>query len=430
MNRTAGTALAVSGALTALAAVLAHRLIPSPGTGPEAWQAAAFMTGVVLFLLAFRPARKFFRHDLPVILANTVLLLLVLEAFALLALRLMAERPPAPRPGMAIPDTGSPLPFTPPPAAFHPFVGLRLEPGHRAPGVTTDGRGFRVTPGGHPSGEAMEIHMYGGSTVYGWFLPDSLTIPALLQRKLRLTLGRPVNVANRSAATRNSTQSMFEFLLALQAGDIPDAAVFYEGYNDAATAWYEGDPGSVLGNRRTMTLFTGGRREPGAAFRPSLLVLAGLLVHTEPGAPVLVQESEPLGRSADPGELASRTIAVFRSNCRQIRAMAGAFNIPVTILWQPTLTGGGRALQPDEEEFRASMDQGEVRLQELVWELARESSSDGLFTWAGDAAGDCDSSVYVDYCHMNAPGHRLVAESIAPLLVLPEPCPDEAGNGR
>lgn len=418
MSRAARLSLLTAGALMMLTSLLADLFLPRPDSGFGVAQAAGAVLGAMTLLLATQTGRRFLLRDLPVILANTLVLLLIMEAGALLTLKLLAQRP------MREPRGIGPRPmeenlFTPPPAAFYPFVRLRHEPDYRGPGVSTDSLGFRITPGADSSPNAVTVNMYGGSTVYGWSLPDSLTIPALLQEELRAATGRPVNVANRGAIAHNSTQSMIEFLLALQAGDIPDAVVFYEGCNDAITAWYEGDPESVIGNRRAAGIFTAGAVEPQVSWRPALMVLAGLIVGPGSMAPVLSPDESRLGRSADPMELAEETVRVFRSNCRQIRVMAGAFDIPVTILWQPILAGESGSLQPGEESIKAMMDPEEVRFQEAVWALAEEASEEGRYSWLGDAADDSDCTVYMDFCHMNAQGHRLTAGKITALVVLP-----------
>lgn len=236
MSRAPRAILLSAGALICVSALFADQVLPFPDPGFGAGQGAALLLGSLICLLTVNRGRRIILNQLPVILANTLVLVLIIEACALLALKILSGRTDEPSVSVFVPRMDDETVYTPPPAVFFPFVGLRLEPDFHGPGVTSDLLGFRVTPEADTSGTAIEIHMYGGSTVYGWFLPDSQTIPALLQEALRGSWEQSINVSNRGSATRNSTQSMIEFLLALQSGDIPDAAVFYEGYNDAATA--------------------------------------------------------------------------------------------------------------------------------------------------------------------------------------------------
>jgi lysophospholipase L1-like esterase len=402
--------------LICLSALFADQVLPFPGPGFGAGQGAALLLGAGICLLSGNRGRRIIFNRLPLILANTLVLILMIEACALLALKILSGRPVEAPAGVFVPRMDDEMVYTPPPAVFFPFVGLRLEPGFAGPGVTTDSLGFRVTPEADTSSTAIEIHMYGGSTVYGWFLPDSLTIPALLQEALRGSWEQNLNVSNRGSATRNSTQSMIELLLALQTGDIPDAAVFYEGYNDAATAWYEGDPALALGSRRSIDRFSAAVPEPREPFRLSVATLAGLLARPESSVPALIPGSEPLGRGRDTYELAARVVEVYNSNCRQTLAMAGAFDIPVAMLWQPTLAAESRELLGQEPDFRASMDPGEVSLQEVVWKLAEENAAGGLYLWFGGCMNEAGFPCYVDYCHLNADGNRLVTDGMHAML--------------
>lgn len=409
-------AAAVCGFAGFVLSLAADSILPSPSPGTGLGQ----ISGAVLSLLAIAAGspggRRFLWNDLPVILMNTIVLVLVLDSAAFLVSRRMASRPPQAEPGMADPEEAV---FHPPPSCYCPYVLLRLQPGYSAPGVHTDGEGFRITPGASAEEGATSVHVYGGSTAYGWFLDDSSTITSFLQRSLADGLAAPVRVCNRAAATRNSTHSMLEFILALQAGDIPDAAVFYQGYNEAATTWYEAEPGAIMGLRRMRELLGPERayREPGwpVAENISLVRLGLSLIPKDSEAPELI-ESIPLSRGMDIDALARGTIEVFLSNERQIRAAADAFGVEVLVLWQPALAGEIRPLFPYEREYLATMDQDQVEFQRRVWALARESFQGGD-AWIGDATAGADSSVYDDYCHMNVYGNSLVAGAIAERLL-------------
>lgn len=405
----------VSGICGLFFSLSADGLLPSASPGFGLGQLAGAVISITMVSIAFSRARRFFWNDLPVILMNTIALVLILDSAAFVVSRRLASRPSGEQ---ASEPLAEPI-FVPPPACYCPFVFLRLQPGYSAPGVHTDSLGFRVTPGASASDSAISIHVYGGSTAYGWVLDDSSTVTAFLQRQLDDRFSAPVRVCNRAAATRNSTHSMLEFLLALQAGDIPSAAVFYEGYNDAATTWYEAKPGALMGLRRMRNLL-GPLEEPAASgWSPlediSLLRLALSLVPKRPEAPDLI-EAAPLSRGMDGERLARETIDIFRSNDRQIKAIADAFGVSVLVLWQPALAGETRPLFQYERDYLETMDQQQVEFEKEVWSLARESFQDGD-AWLGDATADADFFVYNDYCHMNVYGTSLVARSIAERLM-------------
>ncbi len=396
-----------------VSACVSDQILPGASRGFGIWQTAAVLLAAAGFLLTSGRLRRFAVDTLPVLAANTLLMLLLVDAAAFLIVRSLSRRAVTPGPDAA-PAAGV-YGVQAPPACFHPFVFCRLEPLRSDPGFRTDSLGFRITPGAVDPSACREVYVYGGSTVLGWALPDSATIPALLQELLREDAGMPVNVLNRGMATRNSTQSMIEFLLDLQAGRMPGAAVFYEGYNDGATAWFEADPGSHLGRRRAVELFRA-RRDAGDGpprWRPSLLVVADMLAGADPAPAVILEGSSPLGRTEDPADLASRTMDVYESNCRQIRAIAAGFGIPVLLAWQPCPACGTRALSAAETSFLQEMDPGEVEYQRILGDSSRSRAERGLFVWMGDAADASGSDVYIDYCHMNANGNSIIASALA-----------------
>jgi|GEM_PF-4158419 len=432
-NRALRIPIAVLSVLLMIASAMADRIFPSasPGAGP--WQLAAIVMSAALLLLSFFAGRRFLTRTLPIITANTVLLLIVLDGAAILAERRLATSGR----GIVQPQVVE-IPaleefYQPPPGCFYPYVLLRSRPSYRERGVTTDSLGFRRTPYEVEDAEAIAVHLYGGSTVLGWGLPDSLTLAALLQRELRGQSDLPVNVSNRGIATRNSTQSMIEFVLALQAGDVPDAAVFYEGYNDGATAWFEGDAASHLGARRMQRIFCEGAVDnaegSGLLNRAALFRVVRLLASDRTVVPELVDEAVPLGRRMDPEALAAETMDIFEENCRLIRSIAGEFGVPVVVAWQPSLAPEIKPLSTEEERFLQEMDRGKVEFQRVLWDSARARSMNGEYQWLGDINRGVERPVYNDYCHMNSYGTAIVAESLAVLVVPELPVAPDSGVG-
>ena len=415
--------MAILSALLMIASVMADRIFPSASPGAGTWQLAAIVMSAALLLLSFLASRRFLTRTLPIITANTVLLLIVLDGAALLAeRRLAASGHDVTRPEVVEIQNPEEF-FQPPPGCFYPYVLLRSRPSYSERGVTTDSLGFRRTPYEVEDAEAVTVHLYGGSTVLGWGLPDSLTLSALLQAELREASGLPVNVSNRGIATRNSTQSMIEFVLALQAGDVPDAAAFYEGYNDGATAWFEGDAASHLGARRMQRIFCTGdeNREEGAGLLGSIALFRVIrtIASDRTVVPELVDEAVPLGRQIEPEVLAARTMDIFDENCRLIGTVADEFGVPVVLAWQPSLAPEVKPLSTEEEHFLQEMDRGKVEFQRVLWDSARVRSLNGAYQWLGDINRGVGRPVYNDYCHMNSYGTGIVAESLA-VLVVPE----------
>lgn len=76
------------------------------------------------------------------------------------------------------------------------------------------------------------VHCYGGSTTVGQNVADNQTISAFLESKLRKKLN--VNVFNFGAGNHTSLHSSLRLLDHVLSGNIPDLAIFLNGFNDCS----------------------------------------------------------------------------------------------------------------------------------------------------------------------------------------------------
>lgn len=100
------------------------------------------------------------------------------------------------------------------------------------PGLSVNSLGFRGSePSAREPGE-VRVAMLGGSSVYGWLVPDDMTVPALLERELSHRLRLPVTVFNLGVEGLRFQQEveLAEDLLPLL--DV-DVVVTLHGVNDA-----------------------------------------------------------------------------------------------------------------------------------------------------------------------------------------------------
>jgi lysophospholipase L1-like esterase len=118
---------------------------------------------------------------------------------------------------------------------YAPWVQFRA-PEFRGKYLNTDARGFRRTTAPKSSGgNPLKVHVYGGSTTFGYGVPDDHTIPSYLQRQLdQESGGRAVLVKNFGIGFYYSSQEQQLLLTALKDGDVPDWAIFIDGGNDTA----------------------------------------------------------------------------------------------------------------------------------------------------------------------------------------------------
>ena len=143
--------------------------------------------------------------------------------------------------------------------AYRPYVLWRR---HAFSGKTinVDADGVRLTPGAVCGPSSFKVFVLGGSTVWGTGSADWNTLPAHLQTELQRVSARPVCVVNFGESAWVSTQSVLQLLLQLQAGNVPDLVISYEGYNDADSVDQSGRAGVHENLAQLVAIFEGTRR--------------------------------------------------------------------------------------------------------------------------------------------------------------------------
>lgn len=80
----------------------------------------------------------------------------------------------------------------------------------------------------------FDLFFVGGSTMYGFSVADSETIPSLFvqEYRRRFPTGRPIRVFNYGCPWYYSYQELLQVMDRIWRGDVPDAVVFLDGLND------------------------------------------------------------------------------------------------------------------------------------------------------------------------------------------------------
>jgi hypothetical protein len=81
-------------------------------------------------------------------------------------------------------------------------------------------------------GQHFVVFLFGGSTVFGYGVPDSLALGSRLQEMLGQKMGKDVRVYNFGQGYYYSTQERIFFEKLLTAGYVPDMAIFVDGTNE------------------------------------------------------------------------------------------------------------------------------------------------------------------------------------------------------
>jgi lysophospholipase L1-like esterase len=151
-------------------------------------------------------------------------------------------------------------------ARWESYVYWRRKP-YNGKHITINSDGLRVTPQFNDSTAKiapqpkLRVFMFGGSALWGTGARDSFTIPALLGLELR-SRKTNVEVVNFAESGYVSTQEVIELLLQLQKGNIPDVVIFYDGANDAVSAYYQKTPGLPQNEENRIDEFNLKKRVP------------------------------------------------------------------------------------------------------------------------------------------------------------------------
>lgn len=304
------------------------------------------------------------------------------------------------------------------PFVYEPFTQFKERP-YRGTYVNVDVNGFRRGPEQGPwppEPAALRVFVFGGSTTFGFKLPDDQTVPAHLQSLLGATApGRPVRVYNFARGYYFSTQERMLFERLVGAGHAPELAVFVDGLSDFYNV--SGEP--ELTARLRALVDRGSPPRPNfyldllrqlpvgraAAWLRQRISRNGL---TAAAHAALAQEG-PAGVEA--------VIDRYRRNKRLIEAVAGAHGVRPVFVWQPV------PIYKYDLGYHAFADKGFARheLSRLGYPAMAEAFASGAlgpdFIWCADIQENLHEELYLDEVHYTPAMARRVARCIADGIV-------------
>jgi lysophospholipase L1-like esterase len=275
------------------------------------------------------------------------------------------------------------------PSVFEPFTQFKERPfAGRFVNVSADGfRHSSDQAAWPPDTNAFNVFVFGGSTTFGYGLPDAETVPSFLQSWLRTNASPRMNVYNFGRAYYFSSQEIVLFLRLLAAGHVPQLAVFVDGLNDSL--YVEDVPRF---SDRVSELMAG---------RKSRVSLPA------------VQDENPSeqGGANDPSRnIASKVVRRYQSNMQLAKALGEAYGVRVAFVWQPIPT------YKYDLQYHHFKDEGFVRhknapaVYELMNQNRSELAKEAFFIWCADLQEGIAESFYLDEVHYNpALARRLAA---------------------
>ena len=300
---------------------------------------------------------------------------------------------------------------------WEPFVYFRPEPFEGAT-IHVDADGLRAVwkPPAGRAGKPVKLAVLGGSSLWGYGARDDETIPSRLARAL-YERGVDVEIRNLAQIGYVNTQEVIALARELQTGYRPDVVLFYDGVNDAASAFMSGRAGVALNERNRafeFNLLQSPVRATAAAFGK---VVADSALRR--GADAVVRRflggpPTPALPAVAPEDLARGVLDVYETNVAVVDALAARFGFRPGFAWQPSLFDKAppTPLERDEAAKYAwlapALKHADAELDRRADLKARPDFLDlrGLFR-------DAPELVFTDHCHTTEPANAVIADRLA-----------------
>ena len=291
--------------------------------------------------------------------------------------------------------------------------------------LNVDSAGLRVVPrhrvaGGTPA----RVFVFGGATTWGNFERDSATRAAVLARKLAAA-GFDAEVTNFGQPGYTSSQELITLALELRRGNVPDAAIFWDGIDDINAMRQNGRAGLTLRefDREEAAAFDARRRANGGSVG-TRLAIRSLLVPSALFTRIFeaVSRSAMLSPSAPPARFCRELMADWLGNVREIERLAQGYDFVPLVIWQPQweTSGSPRSAYERMVEATTVLRPSEAGLNAHHVECARVADSlvavhaaESIRDWSRMHFGDTATVYLNQYSHTTERAIAIEGDSLA-----------------
>lgn len=304
------------------------------------------------------------------------------------------------------------------PYVFEPFTQFRERP-YKGDYVNVDVNGFRLTKDQGPwppEPSNFNVFLFGGSTTFGYGVPDNQTIASYLQELLAERLGRDVHVYNFGRGHYYSTQERILLENLLLSAFIPDMALFIDGLNDFY--YYNGEPRYT----KRLAKFIDNKARVESKFLKNLPVTRVVRslkkkmtrsLESDNDSPLEIRFYENIYNNQ---AILARVVDRYVKNKKLTEAIADAYGIQPIFVWQPVPT------YKYDLKYHLVGTRGfeEHSYSRFGYEyMAERINKDPLgdnFLWCADMQKDLKIPLYVDGVHYSAKMSQMLAAFIVSLI--------------
>jgi hypothetical protein len=299
---------------------------------------------------------------------------------------------------------------------YLPYVLWRRAPFTGAT-INIDHAGVRRTPGAVCGAGSYKVFAFGGSTMWGSGSPDWGAIPAYLQAELAKRESRPVCVVNFGESAYVSTQSVITLLTRLQAGDVPNLTLFYDGPNDVYAAFQSGRTTVHENIEQIARMFEHRGQAESSPLAESLdrsalfRVSRHLMNSLAQAPPPSLRTYETMG--IDRTVLAEGVVRTYLNNYNVVDALAHEYGFKYAFFWSGYISVGKKHLTEEEEALKREVDPALAKLHASVYHAmeSRILQHENLHSLSEIFDGQ-DSLIWLDDAHVTPVGNELIADGM------------------
>ena len=291
---------------------------------------------------------------------------------------------------------------------YEPWTGFRERP-FRGRFVNIDPAGFRASKNQAPwpprPGQTS-IFVFGGSTAFGWYLPDDETISSYLQE----CAGEHAAVYNFARPAYFSSQELALFETLLREGRVPQVAVFIDGLNDFILSG--GEPKFTTDLRQ----FMDGKVESNPLENLPMVRAAQWLQYRFGKTPA----SQPPAGAPDYRDpvVLNGVVQRWLANKKMIESLAAVYGVRAIFVWQPV------PLYNYDLRYHLFLHSdkafgGFVRTEygyPLMADLRAQGKLGNDVLWLADMQHDKHENLYVDSVHYTAAFSKEIAGRICEFM--------------
>ncbi|MEW5819051.1 MAG: SGNH/GDSL hydrolase family protein [Cyanobacteriota bacterium] len=295
---------------------------------------------------------------------------------------------------------------------WSPYIYWRRE-SFEGKNININQKGLRQTWNKDKGDSApKKIFVFGGSTTWGTGVRDNYTIPSQLSRFIYDKTKYNVEVTNFGELGFVSTQELIALIKELQLGNVPDIVIFYDGNNDVYASYQNGVPG-VSHNEFNRIKNFNLENDKSALYKAAIakaVESSGIyrLIYYLRGKFFGVHIDIPDYTS---DRLIDYTLRFYIVNIMIIENLGKLFSFKTLFYWQPNVFF--KEQLTDVEKNRSAP---ELYLKDFYKNtykqvtLSSYLNNKSNFHNISEIFMDDKDTIFIDYCHLNEEGNKVIAE--------------------